>query len=194
MPENSYIPVLRGPVPLAHLFLHKFVRKGDMAVDATCGNGRDTLLLAGLVGAGGHLYGFDIQPQAIIETGRRLAEARLAGRATLLLAGHERLTEYVTGPVQAVLFNLGFLPGGDRSVITIPETTVVALAQSLRLLSPGGVVLVTIYPGHEGGADEQSSVENWAVALDPRAFYCWRIGQTNAKPDAPYLLLVQKAP
>ena len=190
---NIPIPLLRGPVPLSHLFLYNFVRDGHTAVDATCGNGHDTLLLARLVGAHGHVWGFDIQQMAIIETGCRLAEAELSHRATLQLAGHENLAEHIAGPVQVVLFNLGYLPGGDRAIITLPETTVAALEQSLRLLTPGGVVLVTIYPGHSGGTDEQSRVEIWAAGLNPRDVSSWRMGQTNVTPNAPYLLLIQKA-
>ncbi len=192
-PSFSPIPALRGPVPLAHLFLHTFVHDGHTAVDATCGNGHDTLLLARLVGDNGSVFGFDIQQQAMVETGRRLAEAKLSHRAKLLLAGHERLAEHVTGPVQVVLFNLGYLPGGDRTIITLPETTVTALEQSLHLLAPGGTILVTIYPGHGGGPAEQSTVENWAAGLEPRAFHSWRMGQINVNQDAPYLLLIQKA-
>ena len=192
MSDTVPIPALRGPVALVHLFLHNFVREGNTVVDATCGNGYDTLLLARLVGAGGHVYGFDIQQQALIETGRRLAEAELSQRVDLLLAGHERLAEYVTVPAQIVLFNLGYLPGGNRTLVTLPETTVTALEQSLQLLAPGGIVLVTIYPGHDGGSDEQSRVESWAAGLNPRTAYCWRMGQTNVRPGAPYLLLIQK--
>lgn len=188
------IPLLRGPVPLSHLFLGSFLRDGDSAVDATCGNGNDTLLLARLVGAGGHVRGFDIQQQAIAETGRRLAEAGLSGRVTLLRKGHEELAEHVEGPVQAVLFNLGYCPGGDRSIITRPETTGMALEQALVMLAPGGIVIVTVYPGHSGGGEERSAVETWAAGLDPRVFHCWRMGQTNVTPTAPYLLLVQKVP
>ncbi len=188
----SPIPALRGPVPLAHLFLHSLLRDGDRAVDATCGNGHDTLLLARLVGPRGHVWGFDIQQQAVDETGRRLAEAELAGRVTLLPVGHEELAEHVAEPLQLVLFNLGYRPGGDRSIITRPETTGSALEQSLQLLAAGGIVLVTVYPGHSGGADEQLAVEGWSARLDPRAFHCWRMGQTNVTPDAPYLLLVQR--
>lgn len=192
---NTYpptIPVLRGPVPLSHLLLQSFVREGHNAVDATCGNGHDTLLLARLVGTRGHVWGFDVQPQAIEETGRRLAEAGLADRVTLLPVGHEELQQHVAVPLQVVLFNLGYLPGGDRSIITRPDTTGSALEQSLGLLAAGGVVIVTIYPGHDGGSDEQSAVEKWAAGLDPRAFHCWRMGQTNVASTAPYLLLVQK--
>lgn len=191
-PSNITIPALRGPVPLSHLFLHSFVRDGNTAVDATCGNGHDTLLLARLVGVRGHVWGFDIQRQAIEETGRRLAEAGMSSRVTLLPSGHERLTEHVAVPVQVVLFNLGYLPGGDRSIITRPETTGIALAHSLALLAAGGIVIITVYPGHNGGSDEQSAVEGWAADLDPRCYHCWRMGQTNVPPTAPYLLLVQK--
>ena len=187
------IPALCGPVPLSHLFLHNFVRDGHRAVDATCGNGNDTLLLARMVGISGHVWGFDIQQQAIAETGRRVAEADLSDRVTLLQTGHEELFRHVAAPVQAILFNLGYLPGGDRGIITRPETTVLALEQSLGMLAAGGVLLVTVYPGHSGGADEQAAVESWAAALAPRTAHSWRMGQTNSAPAAPYLLLVQRA-
>ena len=179
-------------MPLSHLLLQNFVRDGYSAVDATCGNGHDTLLLAQLVGAGGHVWAFDIQQQAINATGDRLAEESLTNRATLIQRGHEELARYVTSPVQTVLFNLGYLPGGDRSIITLPDTTVIALKQSLELLMPNGIVIVTIYPGHNGGNEEQSAVENWATMLDPREFQCWRMNQINVSTSAPYMILVQK--
>lgn len=190
--SSPTIPALRGPVPLSHLLLHSFVHEGHSAVDATCGNGHDTLLLAHLVGVRGHVWGFDIQRTAVEETGRRLAEAGLSSRVTLLPVGHEGLAEHVAVPLQAVLFNLGYLPGGDRSIITRPDTTGIALERSLDLLAAGGVVIVTVYPGHDGGSEEQAAVEKWAAGLHPRAFHCWRMGQTNVTPAAPYLLLVQK--
>jgi SAM-dependent methyltransferase len=187
------MPALRGPVPLSHLLLHSFVRDGHGAVDATCGNGHDTLLLARLVGQGGHVWGFDIQQQALAETGRRLAEAELSSRVTLLHTGHEELARHVAVPVRVVLFNLGYRPGGDRTIITRPDTTGSALEQALRLLAPGGIIMVTVYPGHDGGAEERSTVEGWAAGLDPKACHSWRMGQTNVSPTAPYLLLIQKA-
>lgn len=190
--SRSTIAALRGPVPLAHLFLQSFVHDGQNAVDATCGNGHDTLLLARLVGTSGHVWGFDIQRQAVAETGRKLAAAELSNRVTLLQLGHENLAGHITAPLQVVLFNLGYLPGGDRAVITRPETTASALEQSLQLLAPGGIVLVTVYPGHSGGTDEQATVEKWAAALHPQEHHCWRMGQTNVTLAAPYLLLVQK--
>ncbi len=187
------IPLLRGPVSLSHLLIRSFVSEGDNAVDATCGNGLDTLVLAGLAGFSGHVWGFDIQELAIKETLHRLDEAGLAERVTLLQAGHEEMSRHVDGPVKAVLFNLGYLPGGDRSVITRPETTVSALAQSLQLLEPGGIVMVTVYPGHGGGTCEQQAVDAWAAGLVPQEYHSWRMGQMNVASDAPYCILVQKA-
>jgi SAM-dependent methyltransferase len=190
--STAAIPALRGPVPLSHLLLDSFVRDGHRVVDATCGNGHDTLLLARLIGESGHVWGFDIQQQAIAETDRRLDEAGVSGRVSLLQRGHEELAEYVAGPLHAVLFNLGYLPGGDRSIITRPESTGSALEQALQLLAPGGIILATVYPGHTGGSQEQVVVEAWAARLDPRTFHSWRMGQTNVTSGAPYLLFVQR--
>jgi len=102
MTNSTRFPIsaLRGPVPLSHLLMRNFVQEGDRTVDATCGNGHDTLLLATLVSDSGHVWGFDIQQQAITETGRRVGDAALSQRVTLVHAGHEELARHVTMPVR----------------------------------------------------------------------------------------------
>lgn len=190
---DSEYPLLRGPVPLSHLMLRRFVHHGDRAVDATCGNGNDTLLLAELVGAGGRVWAFDIQQEAIHRTCRRLAEAGLAERVELVPAGHETLAAHVPGGISAAVFNLGYLPGGDRSIVTRPETTGAALAQALGILRPGGIAALTIYPGHDGGTEEQQAVQSLIDRLEPREFHAWRMGQLNVSAGAPYFILIQKA-
>lgn len=189
---DSDIHLLRGPVPLTHLFLRSFVFEGDKAVDATCGNGLDTVALAKLTGFSGHVWGFDVQEEAIAETGRRVDEAGLSGHVTLLHTGHEEMEKHLNGSIKFVLFNLGYLPGGDHSLVTRPDTTRIALNQSLKLIAPGGIVLVTVYPGHEGGVAEQLIVNEWAAGLEPREYHSWRMGQMNVMADAPYCILVQK--
>jgi SAM-dependent methyltransferase len=191
--RNPDITTLRGPVALSHLFIRRFTREGDRVVDATCGNGNDTLLLAELVGCGGRVWAFDIQAQAINQTSARLSEAGLNDRVEIVPGGHETMTAHVSGPVDLIVFNLGYLPGGRRDLITRPETTRPALIQSLGIIKPGGILLVTVYPGHDGAADEQQVLEAWAAGLDPRAYHSWRMGQTNVAPTAPYLMLVQRA-
>jgi len=184
--------LLRGPVPLAHLVLRHFVRSGDSAVDATCGNGNDTLLLARLVGPAGRVWAFDIQQEAMESTARKLAANGLSERVSLVARGHETLAGQVNTAVSAVVFNLGYLPGGDRGIITRPETTGAALEQALGLLSPGGIVALTVYPGHDGGDAERRMAEGWAAKLHAPKFYTWRMGQISVTTDAPYLILVQK--
>jgi len=186
------IPLLRGPVPLSHLLLRHFVRPGDSVVDATCGNGSDTLLLAELVGPGGNVLAFDIQQEAIDATSRKLGAEGFSERVTLIRQGHETLSGQNIPLASAVVFNLGYLPGGDRTIITRPETTVSALEQALNLLIPGGIAVVTIYPGHEGGESERRLTEQWAAQLPPSSFHVWRMGQITVSASAPYVILVQK--
>jgi SAM-dependent methyltransferase len=196
MPEITApdIPLLRGPVPLSHLLLQRFVHPGDRVVDATCGNGHDTLLLAELVGPRGRVWAFDIQQEALDATAARLVEAGGFDTVGLLHCGHEHMAERCPGPVKAVVFNLGYLPGGDRTVVTRPESTRAGLEQSLEILEPGGIVLTTLYPGHEGGEQERIVLEARLAQLPPAGFHVWRMGQINVPTTAPYVILIQKVP
>ena len=187
------IPLLRGPVPLSHLFIRRFVARGDRVIDATCGNGHDTLLLAELAGPNGRVWAFDIQREALEATAARLAEAGHGDSVVLVHAGHETMAEHCRGPVKAAVFNLGYLPGGDRTVVTRPESTLAGLEQALALIAPGGVVIITLYPGHEGGQQEAALLEARLTQLPPAGFHAWRMGQMNVPATAPYVIMIQKA-
>lgn len=189
---NYKSPALRGPVQLSHLILRQFLHDGDFAVDATCGNGNDTLLLAELVGSNGKVIAFDIQQEAISRTTDNLAAAGLLDRVTLILAGHQTIRNKISEPLQAVVFNLGYLPGGEHSICTKPETTIAALEQSIELLAPGGIIALTIYPGHDDGKPEQQQIEIWLSRLKPQVFHIWRMQQVNVKPGAPFFVMLQK--
>jgi predicted methyltransferase len=190
--KTADIVLLRGPVPLSHLFIRQFVHQGDGVIDATCGNGNDTLLLAGLVGSSGTVWAFDVQKEAILATAEKLDSCGMAERVRLIHAGHETLAERVTSPVSAVVFNLGYRPGGDRSISTRPDTTLSALEQALQLLVPGGILAITLYPGHSGGEREERMADEWSANLAQNAFHAWRMGQTNTTADAPSFILIQK--
>lgn len=192
-PATADTRALSGPTRLSHLFMSQFLQPGDLAVDATCGNGHDTLLLANLVGPSGRVWAFDIQERAISATSQRLGQAGMAERVELILGGHESLADHLPTPVRGVMFNLGYLPGGDRSIITRPETTRTALDQALSLLLPGGILAVTAYPGHAGGDCEEEMLREWSASLPQPLFHAWRMGQVNTPPGAPYLVLIQKA-
>lgn len=192
MTQISAKASLRGAVPLSHFFLRERVRPGDLALDATCGNGLDTLLLAELAGEGGRVWGFDLQPAAIGATRALLEREGRLSRVELVQAGHERLSEFVPAGLRAAVFNLGYLPGGDTSLVTSPESTVSALQQAASLLARHGILVVSLYTGHDGGPEEALAVEAWGAALPPKEFNVWRSRQLNRPETAPYLLLVER--
>lgn len=165
---------------------------GDVVIDATCGSGRDTLFLARLVGSAGRVWAFDVQDGALAATADLLRDAGCLERVSLVFAGHESIAEHVLTPVRAAVFNLGFLPGGERTTVTRPETTLAALDQSAALLLPGGIITIAVYTGHPGGAEEGRRVDEWAAGLPSRGFNTWKSCQLNRSESAPYLVLVEK--
>lgn len=158
-------------VQQVHTALAAILREGDVVIDATVGNGHDTLFLALAVGESGTVYGFDIQQQALDIAYARLEEARLERRASFYQAGHEAmavvLPQSLAGRLKAVVFNLGYLPGGDKVRTTAPLTTLAALEQAREWLAPGGVISVLAYTGHPGGREEAETVKDWAHTLAP---------------------------
>jgi SAM-dependent methyltransferase len=184
---------LRGPVALCRLFLRERVGAGDRVIDATCGNGHDTLYLARLVGEGGKVWSFDIDREALATAGKRLRDASLDSMVELVQAGHERLNEYVKERVRAVVFNLGYLPGSEKIAITRPATTVAALEQARALLLSGGVILLSVYTGHPGGTEEGRAVDSWVSGLPSPDFNVWSCRLVNRGTDAPYLLVIEKS-
>jgi predicted methyltransferase len=142
---------------------------GAFAIDATMGNGHDTLFLAHRVAPDGRVIAFDVQPAALEATRRRLQAAGLLPLVELRQCGHEHLLEVLPadwpGRVAAVMFNLGYLPGSDKRVITRAENTVPALRQAVEVLRPGGIVSVMLYRGHPGANGETEALDRWLGGL-----------------------------
>lgn len=177
---------------LAREVILQAVEPGDTVVDATMGNGHDTQMLCETVGPEGRVYAFDVQAQAVEETRKRLREQGLDGRAELILSGHEHMAEYVKGPVKAVMFNLGWLPGGDHEVTTRWETTRTAVESALNLLSPMGVLVICAYPGHAEGEREKQELTAFLGGLDNRRYNVLHQRFLNAGLGAPECFVIQK--
>lgn len=184
--------LLRGGVSLTHYFLRQRVRPGEVVVDATCGNGKDTLFLARLVGPGGTVIALDTDPRAIAATAALLHSEAAEKQVVLLNRGHEELAEVVAAPVAAVVFNLGYLPGAEGGQPTEPASTLAGLNAVLTLLAPAGIVLVCLYTGHDGGEAEALAVEAWGEGLPPREWNVWKCRQLNRPAVAPYLMVVER--
>ena len=165
---------------------------GARVVDATMGNGYDTLWLCELVGGSGKVYAFDIQQEAVVHTADRLEKAGVRERAELFCMGHERMLEAVHEPVDAVLFNLGWLPGAEHGVTTQTSTTLQAVEAALALLKEEAVMTVCIYPGHEEGTNELHSLLEWAGKLDDKRYDAVLKHYVNQPNDPPQMLAVRK--
>ncbi len=184
--------VIHRSLDMAKQIVSVVLKPGDTAVDATVGNGRDTVFLARLVGERGRVWAFDIQQQALAAAAKLLEKEGLASRVTLIHRGHEDLARYVDDNVGAVMFNLGYLPGGDRSLVTRPDTTLLALEAALLKLRPGGVVTVVIYRGHSGGKEEEESLLGFCSKLNQASYTVMHYRMLNQINDPPSLLAIEK--
>ncbi|WP_019271878.1 class I SAM-dependent methyltransferase [Neisseria lactamica] len=183
--------LLQNIIPFAHCLLRQALPEGGNALDGTAGNGHDTLFLAQTTGIRGKVWAFDIQPQALSRTRCRLKEAGCRN-VQLISDGHENLKQYVSEPLNAAIFNFGWLPGGDKSLTTRTETSIPALSAALSLLEEGGMLVAVLYPGHGSGKQEAEAVEQWSKGLPQEQFAVLRYGFTNRKNNPPYLLAFEK--
>lgn len=170
---------------------------GDIAVDATVGNGHDTLFLAQCVGNSGKVYGFDIQQNALDICYQRLDEHQLTHRVSLIHAGHETIpivlpTEICNAGVKAVMFNLGYLPGGDKNRTTQTSTTLAALSSAAQILAPEGIISIIAYTGHPGGQEEYESVRIWAQRLADDIFVIDIQDRPESNKPSPVLIVIRK--
>ncbi|MBS3954814.1 MAG: class I SAM-dependent methyltransferase [Methylomicrobium sp.] len=181
-------------VNLIHNRLDTLLHNGDTVIDATAGNGNDTCFLAEKIAPDGRVYGFDIQDQALEKTRSALVHRHLAAYAVLINASHADMKQWIhsshVGQIKAVLFNLGYLPGGDKSVITTSESTLAALAVSLELISTDGIVSILAYPGHAGGSQETGRVREGCLNLDKARYSMEIIYSDEQNPQAPVLFWI----
>ncbi|MDR2514555.1 MAG: class I SAM-dependent methyltransferase [Christensenellaceae bacterium] len=175
--------------------MRDLILEGDMAIDATAGNGHDALFLCRQVGEGGLVHVFDLQEEALGRTRARLEGEGLLHRAKLHLRSHAEMAEALEGEkrgAKAVLFNLGWLPGGDHQRTTRAESSVAAARAALSLLLPGGMALICVYPGHAEGKRELTALTALAEGLDPRRYNALFSSFLNQSEDSPKLIAVQR--
>lgn len=180
----------------AHHCILEYLRGGGLAIDATIGNGHDTVFLAQLVGANGHVYGFDVQVAALVATTQRLQQQQMQDRVTLYQTSHADMGKHIPvdlmGSIKAIMFNLGYLPGTDKSIITRPESTLQALSVACGYLSPQGIMTVIAYPGHDGGNLETCLVQDWLSLLDPNLYAVESILSRQHQAASPRLFVIRK--
>ncbi len=171
-------------------FILKHLKEGDAAADFTMGNGYDTVFLSRTVGESGRLWAFDIQKQAIESTEARLRESGCPENYKLVLDSHHNAKNYIDCKIKAGMFNLGWLPGGDKSITTLRETTIPAIESAISMLDRDGVLTVAVYPGHAEGDAEGRLVEEYLSSL-PR----WNVCATQIRilnsPTSPFFHVIE---
>jgi ubiquinone/menaquinone biosynthesis C-methylase UbiE len=178
------------PTALAQEILKPLIRAGDRVIDATAGNGHDTLFLAQCVGPKGRVLAFDVQEAALVSARSRVETMPWV---EFFHQSHTEMAAHVEdGSVAAVMFNLGYLPGENHELTTEADETLGALEIAVRLLKPGGLLSVVCYPGHPAGAREALAVEQWMGALAAMGWRVARYGALGTRRPAPFLLLAGK--
>jgi len=156
---------------LSHLVLKQHIKEGDFCIDATAGRGRDTAYYCSLVGETGRVLSFDIQQAALDSTAQLLKQEGLTSRATLILDSHSNMANYAEPEsIDAIGFNFGWLPGGDRQIFTMPESSIAAINSGLGLLRVGGLMSLGIYYGKESGFAERDGLLAFLPTLDYKRY------------------------
>ena len=176
---------------LHKLFLSSHIKQGDIVADFTMGNGNDTLWLSQAVGEQGRVYSFDIQQAAIDSTSKKLRDNCCCDNYTLILDSHSNLKRHIPGKIRAGVFNLGYLPGGDKSKTTMRETTKIAVCDAIDILDDDGILLIAVYPGHKEGELEGEMLEQ-ILSEYSRFEFCVSKFKIINSPTSPFFFMVER--
>lgn len=185
--NNSHF-TFKPHLETAHQTWSALLSKEDLVIDATCGKGYDTIQLAKLA----HLvHALDIQEEAIEKTKQKAQELHLEN-----IHYHQRChssfpSEISPGSIKLVVYNLGYLPGGDKEITTMTSTTLQSLNQACTLLKQSGMISIMCYPGHQEGKKEEGEILEWATNLDQALWRCCHHRWIN-KEKSPSLLFITK--
>ena len=166
------------------------IKPDGTLADFTMGNGYDTLYLCSLVPEG-TVYAFDIQSSAIVNTRNRLDEAKVTSNAILIHDGHENAKKYIQGEIDGGMFNLGYLPGGDKSIHTMQQSTLCAVSDAISMLKKGGVLVISVYPGHTEGRKEANALIDMLSQYDKKLYSISRFHIVNSY-DSPFVIAVER--
>ncbi len=178
--------MLKRIIPFAHSTITQYITKDDFVIDATCGNGHDTLFLSKLAK---HVYSFDIQEHALKNTKTLLDENQI-GNVTLIHNSHDRF-DLVDVKPKVIMYNLGYLPGSDKSITTTHTTTISSIKKGLEILLVKGLISLTVYEGHPAGRIEGNEIQKFIQNLPPKDFNVI-LYITGNKKNSPYNIFIEK--
>jgi tRNA G37 N-methylase Trm5 len=186
---SKFFPLFQSHLDLAHRYWIELLSPGDRVIDATCGNGHDTLALSKM---GATIYAMDLQQKALESAKNRLVEEGVAEPVTFIQGCHSKFPEEILNEsIKLIVYNLGYLPGGDKEVTTKVMTTLTSIKNAEPLVVPGGAISITCYPGHPEGKREEEQLLDYCHTLDPKQWSCCHHRWIN-RHLSPSLILLQK--
>ena len=177
-------------VEFSHWIIDNYLDEYNVLVDATCGNGYDTLFLSSKISKKGKLYAFDIQKSAIESTKSKFKDKKT--NVEFINDGHENLDKYLNEDINCIIYNLGYLPGSNKKVVTKKETTIKSLKIALELLANNGLIVLVIYSEHEGGRKEKNAVLEFSSNLDYKKYNVLHYNFINQKLNPPEVVVINK--
>ncbi len=178
---------------LSHKFIAEHIKEGSFCIDATAGRGRDTVFLASLCGETGKVIALDIQDDAVESTKALVKENGYENTVTVIKDSHSNMARYAKKEsADAIMFNLGWLPGGDHNIFSRPETSIPAINAGLELLKPGGVMSVCVYHGKNCGSLEKDALTEYFKTIDNKRFTVITLEFTNRTGDIPVPVFIIK--
>lgn len=189
----SKYEVVTRATDFSRKIIEKYSKDALVAVDATMGNGHDTLKLAQNLMPNSKLYAFDIQEEAIVKTREKLINSDLScDNYELICDGHQNLDEYINEAISFAIFNLGYLPGGDHEKTTKWSTTKEAISKVLKKLDGNGLLAIVVYPGHEAGSEEATGLTSYLSNLDQIDFSVMKLEVINQINEPPFVYLIER--
>ncbi|KMJ57749.1 rRNA methyltransferase [Bacillus sp. LL01] len=187
---------LERVLPYSKKIMKLAVSEGDIAVDCTVGNGHDSLFLSELVGESGHVYGFDIQGEALRNTKALLAAHGDGRRVTLFEASHAEVLERIPADkhaqIRGAIFNLGYLPGGNKDIVTVPKSTIKAVDNLLSVMKKEAVIVIVVYHGHPEGQVERDALLEYVTKLDQKKAHVLQYRFMNQVNNPPFIIAIEK--
>ena len=180
--------VLTKNSEIVRMIWDRYINEESVVIDATCGNGNDTLYLALRANK---VYAFDIQQEAIDNTDKLLKEHDIEN-VVLICDSHEKIDEYVSENIDLAVYNLGYLPKGNKEITTTAESTLISLEKVLNKLSVSGLVCLTLYWGHPEGKLEREAVLKYAEELDSSIYHVVYVSFPNQKNTPPEIVMITR--
>lgn len=184
--------MIRQLTEFTHFIWSGFISEGMKVLDATVGQGQDAEYICRKIGETGNFEGIDLQNIAVEKTRERLSQCGLSN-FTLICMDHSEIESlYATETFDMMVYNLGYLPMADKTITTTMLKTKMSLNAALHLIKVGGIISVTVYPGHEEGQVESNWIQEWTRNLNPKTYHVMRLAYLNQSKGAPYLILIER--